>query len=119
MYTMDEIIRLQQDAEFLEQESNRFCLIDKQGETIDSKIVSNQAKFCIIQVINDYKQKKITRDRANYIINKIDAIVYAEDMLGSQRIVEKLNQEVIGEELFVPHFNGICIECERLYDSFK
>ena len=118
MYTMNEIIRLQNDEDFLEQELNRFCLVEKKTEKIDSTIVSNQAKFCVLQVIGDYKQNKITRERANYIINKVDAIIYAEDMLGSQRIVEKLNKEVIGDELYVPFFDAVCIECGKLYDSF-
>lgn len=119
MYTMDEIVRLQTDTEFRIDEGDRFCLVAADYREIDETTVSNQAKFCVLQTINGYKDGSLTKDQANYIINKIDAIVYSIDMLGAKRVIEKLNNEVIGEELCTPHFNYLCIECDELYASFK
>ena len=119
MYSIEEIQRLQTDEEFLIDEGDKFCLISPIGREITEDIVSNQAKFCVIQTINAYKENKIGKDLANYIINKIDAIVYSIDMLGCERVIQKLNVEVIQEELFTPHFDYICILCDELYVSFE
>ena len=119
MYNIEEIKRLQIDEDFFIDEGDRFCLVSPLGREITSQIISNQAKFCVLQTLSAYKENKIDKKRANFIINKIDAIVDSIDLLGCQRVVEKLNNEIINEELQVPHFNYICILCDELYASFK
>lgn len=118
LYTMDDIVRLQMDDSFRESEGDRYCLVGLQGRELSKKDLSNQANFCILQTINAYKEKKINNNDANRIINKIDALVYSEDMLGVKRVIEKLNNEIVEEELHIPHFNSLCILCGELYDTF-
>lgn len=119
MYTMSEIRRLQLDEEFRIDEGDKFCLVRPEGTEITTHIVNNQAKFCILQTINAYKEHIINKDKANFIINKIDAILYGIDMLGNKKVIEKLNKEIIGEELFTPHFNYLCVSCDDLYANFE
>lgn len=119
MYSIKEIQRLQYDEDFFIDEGDKFCLISPVGREIDEHIASNQAKFCVLQTLNAYKENKIGKDLANYIIDKIDAIFYSADMLGYERVVQKLNFEIMEEELYTPHFNYICILCDDLYASFK
>lgn len=118
MYTIEEIARLQMSESFRESEGDKYCLISLQGRELSIKDAHNQANFCILQVINAYKDNKIDKNNANRIINKIDALVYSLDMLGADKVIYKLNKEVIEEELHIPFFNSICVLCEDLYDSF-
>lgn len=119
MYSKSEIERLKLDKEFLTQEGDKYCLVNLyQGHRLTNKDVHNQANFCVIQSVLAYMDKKITLDKFNKIIDKIDLFVYANDLLGARKAIEKLNQEVIEEELHIPHFNALCVLCEDLYDSF-
>lgn len=119
MYSIEEIQRLQYDEEYYIDEGDRFCLISPIGREIGPQITSNQAKFCVLQTINAYKENKIGKDLANYIIDKIDAIYYSTDMLGYEQVIKKLNYEIMEEELNTPHFNYICISCDELYANFE
>ena len=116
MYSIEEIQRLQYDNKFYEDEGDKYCLISIDGHELTQKDLHNQANFCILQVINAYKNKFVNKYEANRIINKIDAFVYSEDMLGVQRTIEKLNKEIIEDELHIPHFHSLCVLCEELYD---
>jgi len=118
LYTMNDIVRLQMDDAFRESEGERYCIVSLQGHELSKEDLNNQGNFCILQVITAYKEKKLDKKNANRILNKIDALIYAEDMLGIERVIQKLNQEIIEEELHIPHFNSLCIPCEELYDSF-
>ena len=118
-YTMDDIVRLQMDDKFREREGDKYCLISLQGRELSKQDLINQTNFCILQIIEAYKNKKINKNNANRILNKIDAFVYAEDMLGISQVIYKLNKDIIEEELHIPHFNSLCIVCEELYDSFR
>lgn len=119
MYTQNEIKLLQIDKKYRNAEEDRFCLVTMPFRDLTKQDVENQAKFCVLQVLDTYRDKKINSNDANRIINKIDALLYAHDMLGSQRIIEKLNKEIIEEELRLPYFNSLVIECDDLNDDFK
>lgn len=119
MYTIDEIKQLQLNEEFYISEGDRFCLVSPQGKELNGQIMDNQAKFCVLQTLSAYKDGKIDKNQANYIIDKIDTIIYAVDMLGIEKVIDKLNKEVIEEELRIPFFNSICIDCDDLYASFE
>lgn len=119
MYSINEIQRLQYDDDFREREGDRYCLISVYNRELTPRDVDNQANFCILQVINAYKDKYISKTEANRILNKIDAFIYGKDMLGIQRTIEKLNKEIIEEELHIPHFYSLCVVCDELYDSFQ
>lgn len=113
MYTFDEIILLQTNNEFYESENDRLCLIRKTKE-VSSEVISNQAKFCVLQTIKGYKEGNLSRDEANNVINKIDAIYYGRDLLGNEKTFNKLNNDVINDELGTPFFNLMCVECDSL-----
>ena len=119
MYTIDEIKQLQWDEEFFISEGDRFCLVSPKGKELNGQIMENQAKFCVLQTLRAYKDGKVNKNQANFIIDKVDTIVYGVDMLGVKRVIEKLNKEVIEEELHIPFFNSICIDCDDLYAGFE
>lgn len=117
MYSIEEIIRLQRDESFFEEEGDKYCLVSLMGKDLSAKDVSNQANFCILQIINALKNNFITKDKANFLINKIDAYEYSLDMLGPYNVIHKINKEIIEEELHIPHFNSLCVICGEIYDS--
>lgn len=119
MYTKGEIEQLKVNKTFLLSEEDRYCLVNLyQGHRLTSDDVKNQANFCILEAVNAYHERKITSDQLNTIIDKVELFVYAEDMLGYRRAIDKLNHEIIEEELHIPHFNALCVTCEDLYDTF-
>ena len=104
------------DDSFRQREGDKYCLVSLQGRELSKRDLINQNNFCVLQTINAYKENKIDKNNANRILNKIDALVYAEDMLGVENLIKKLNREIIEEELHIPHFNYLCVICEDLYD---
>ena len=119
MYSMNDIQRLQLDEEFYQNENDKYCLVALENKHLALSDLQNQSNFCVLQTIQAYKEKKIDKNRANFILNKIDAIEYSENMIGIERAIEKLNKEIIGEELHMPFFNSLCIICEDLYVGFE
>ena len=119
MYSIEQIKRLQTNEEFLTSEMERYCLVSIIGKQLTKKDVENQANFCILQTIDALKEELLTPYEANNIINKIDAFEYAEDMLGAKRVIEKLNKEIIEDELKIPYFNSLCVVCDDIYDSYQ
>lgn len=119
MYTISEIQKLQLDRDFYESEVDKYCLIKFKTQTFTTSDLENHVRFCVLQTIRAFSENKIDKNTANHILNKIDALQYSEDMLGVDRVVQKLNKEVIGGALHIPFFDLICVKCEDLYDSFK
>ena len=118
MYSIDEIKRLQLDEDFYEEEGDKYCLVSLIGKDISSKDVENHANFCILQIINSLKKNYLTAKKANDLINKIDAFEYSIDLLGPDKIVLKMNKEIIEDELHIPHFNSLCVLCGEVYDNY-
>ena len=118
MYSIEQIRRLQTDNDFYKEEGDKYCLVSLIGKDLSLKDVENQANFCILQIIRALKKDFITSKRANYLINKIDVLEYSVDMLGPEKIIQKLNNEIVQDELHIPHFNSLCVICDDLYDSY-
>lgn len=119
MYTLDEIKRLQVNPEYYIDEGDRFCLIGIMGHELTETLAANHSKFCVLQILKAYKEKKIEANTANFLIDKVDAIYDSMDLLGAENVISKLSLEIIEEELHIPHFNYICVECETLYNDFQ
>lgn len=122
MYSISDIQRLQLDDEFYQEQNDKYCLVSFNSITkqlLNDVDLENQVNFCVLQTIRAYKEEKIDKNRANFILNKIDALEYSKNMLGVSSIIEKLNREIIGDELHIPFFNSLCVRCDDLYDSFK
>ena len=117
MYSIEQIKRLQRDDSFYEEEGDRYCLVSLIGKDISPKDVENQANFCVLQIIEALKKDYITKKQANDLINKVDVFEYSIDLLGPERVIEKLNKEIIEVELHIPHFNLLCVVCGEFYDS--
>lgn len=118
MYSIEEVKRLQRDESFYEQETDRYCLVSLIGKDISKKDVENQANFCVLQIVNALKKRYLTNKEANDLLNKIDVFEYSYDLLGPNKVIEKLNKEIIEKELHIPHFNSLCVVCGDLYDSY-
>lgn len=119
MYSIEQIKKLQYDNDFYNQEGDKYCLVSLFGKELTSKDVENQANFCILQIINHLKKDFITKNKANFLINKIDAFEYSLDLLGPEKVIEKINKEIIEDELNIPHFNSLCVLCGEVYDSYN
>jgi len=117
MYSINDIQRLQTDEEFFIAENERYCLISLENKILTYDDVQNQCNFCILRIVRDYKNGFLDRDSANDLINKIDAFEYSKDMLGPDKVISKLNREIVQESLRVPYFNQLCVVCDDLYDS--
>ena len=115
MYSINQIKRLQLDDEYYEEENEKYCLVSLQGRFLIESDASNQANFCILQILKAYKENKIEKRYANFLINKVEAIEYSVDMLGVDIVIKKLNKEIIEEELHIPFFNSLCIRCDDIY----
>ena len=118
MYSIDEIKRLQKDESFYEEEGDKYCLVSLVGKPLTKKDVENQANFCVLQIIDALSKNYLTKKEANSLLNKIDALQYSTDLIGPKKVIEKLNKEIIEEELHIPHFNSLCVICSEIYDNF-
>ena len=118
MYSIEEVKRMQSDEDFFYQEGEKYCLVSLFGRELTFDDVENQSNFCILQVIDAYKKNFLSSKEVNYIINKIDLFNYSKDLLGPERVIDKLNKEIIEEELHIPHFNSLSVICEEVYDSY-
>ncbi len=114
---MREIKRLQTDKEYRQQQEDTYCLVSLQGKNLSKKDVKNQCNFCVLQILNAYEQDFITARNANFLIEKVEAYEYTYDLLGAEKIIEKLNKEIISDSLNTPFFNSLCIMCDDLYDD--
>lgn len=118
MYSIEQIKQLQIDDNYYKTEGDKYCLVSAFGKDISAKDVENQANFCILQIIKALKNNYITAKKANDIINKIDVFEYSIDILGPEKVISKLNKEIIEEELHIPHFNSLCVICGEIYDNY-
>ena len=119
MYSIEQIKRMQMDEEYFIEEGDRYCLVKIiPQKTFEKKDVENQANFCILQIIKALKEEFITKEKANELINKIDAFEYSVDMIGEERVIQKLNKEIIEQELHIPYFNSLCVLCSDVYDIY-
>lgn len=117
MYSINDIQRLQLDENFYSEESNKYCLTQNFiKENLTFKDVDNQCNFCILRILNDYKNGFLSKEEANDLINKIDAFEYSKDLLGAAKVIDKLNKEIVQDSLHLPYFNQLCVICDDLYD---
>lgn len=117
MYSIEQIKLLQQNEDYFLQEGDKYCLVSLIGKNLSLKDVENQSNFCVLQILNALKKNYISPSKANELINKVDAFEYTTDLLGPRKIIEKLNREIIEEELHIPHFNSLCVICGEFYDN--
>ena len=118
MYSIEQIKRLQYDEEYYEQEGDKYCLVSLLGKDITKKDVENQANFCILQIIKALIKNYLTGKKANDLINKVDVFEYSLDLLGPEKTIEKMNNEIIGKELHMPYFNSLCVICGEYFDNY-
>lgn len=118
MYSIEQIKELQKNDKFFQEEGDKYCLVSLLGKPLSVKDVSNQANFCILQIIDAYKKNYLDMKKANDLINKVDVFEYSADLLGPEKVIYKMNKEIIEKELHIPHFNSLCIICGEIYDSY-
>lgn len=116
MYTLNQIHQLQTDNQYLTQEENKYCLVSLIGKTLTTQDVTNQCNFTILQIIRALQNKNINKKTANFLINTLETYEYTTDMLGPDRTIQKINKEIIEQQLNTPHFHSLCIKCDDLYD---
>lgn len=120
MYSIKQIKEMQINEEYFINEGDKYCLVKIIPQKIFTKQdVENQANFCILQIIKALKEDLLSKEEANNLLNKIDALEYSTDMIGTERVIKKLNKEIIEEELHIPYFNSLCVLCSDLYDIYE
>lgn len=120
MYSIDQIKRLQVDEDYYSTESNKYCLTQNfVKDNLTFQDVENHCNFCILRILNDYKNGFLSSDDANELIDQIDVFEYSKDLLGAPKVIDKLNREIIQERLHLPYFNQLCVKCDELYDFDK
>ena len=116
MYSINQVQQLQTNPQYLKQEENRYCLVSLIGKQLTTTDIENQCNFAILQIIRALQNKNITPQKANQLINTLETYEYTQDMLGPQKTIEKINKEIIEQNLNTPHFHSLCIKCDDLYD---
>lgn len=118
MYSIEQIKALQINDEYMHQEEEKYCLVSLEGKELKFKDVENQCNFCILQILNAYKKEYISSKKANDLINMVETFEYTTDLLGVEKTIQKLNKEIISDNLNTPFFNSLCVLCDDLYDIF-
>lgn len=119
MYSIEQVKSLQRNEEYLKSEEEKYCLVSLEGKTLTTKDVENQCNFCVLQILNAYKKNYINSKKANDLLNMVETYEYTLDLLGPEKTIEKLNKEIISDNLNTPFFNSLCILCDDLYDLFE
>lgn len=116
MYSISDVNRLQTDDEFFKSENEKYCLVSLRGKQITLKDVENQCNFCILTILTHYKKGFIEGHQANHLINVLETFEYSVDLLGPDTVINKINKEIISEQLNTPYFDQLCVLCDDLYD---
>ena len=116
MYTTKQIHQLQTDEDFFNRENEKYCLVSLEGKEITKEDVENHCNFCILTIITHYKRGFIKGFQANMLIDTLDTYEYSTDLLGPEKVIDKINREIVSRKLNTPHFNHLCVKCDDLYD---
>lgn len=118
MYSIEQIKELQRNQEYMHNEEEKYCLVSIQGKELTVKDVENQCNFCVLQILNAYKKEYISKKKANDLLNMVETFEYTVDLLGVEKTIQKLNKEIMIDNLNTPFFNSLCVLCDDLYDIF-
>lgn len=116
--TIEEIKKLQYDPSFLSEVSESICLIEFDSDRINQRTFISHVNFVILQIIISLKKDFIDNGLANHLLNKVDALYDNTDLLPYERIMQKLNTEIVEDMLGIPYFNKMAIICDDLYVGY-
>ena len=117
-FGIEEIKLLQIDTNYLNNIMESICLVEFDPQLVDDTTLNIHANFIIIEIILALQNDFIDDRTANHLINKVDALCDSVDMLTRERIIEKLNIEIVQDELRTPHFHKIAIMCDEIYVDY-
>lgn len=113
MYSRQTLDLLMIKNDYYYDECEKYCLLEPQNAFYTTDTLHAHANFIILYAVGAYKEHKIQEYELNSIYDKIEALLYAEDMLGIKRIIEKLNKEILEDLLNETNFHYICVRCNN------
>lgn len=116
--SLEEIKRLQYDPDYLLEVSESICLIEFDADRINQRVFTTHINFVIVQIIISLNKEFIDGRLANHLLNKVDALFDSTDMLSFERIIQKLNSEIVEDMLGMPYFNKMAVMCDDLYVGY-
>lgn len=108
------IKRMTVDPQYFIWVMKQFCLMDLKEDTQTNGFLTSHINFAIIEIIYCIHKRTITLEEAKRLIDKLEALESATDMLDSRQIIEKVNREIIEEKLGIKNFNKVGYICEDL-----
>lgn len=114
MYSRETLVLLTIKDDLFYDECNKYGLLDinEMNEDLNNVIVLDwHVDFVILYAVAAYREHKIQESELYAIYDKIEALVYAEDMIGIEAVIKKINKEIVEEVLNESDFNYICVRC--------
>lgn len=116
--TLDDIRQLQINPQYLDTMAEDICLVEFDPQLVNNKTFVVHTNFIMIEILLALRKDFIDKNMANHLLNKVDALFDSTDVLTMERIIEKLNIEIVQDMLGVPYFHKIAILCDDLYVSY-
>ena len=111
---VEDIHRMRADPAYLDEVYESMCLLEFNTEHVNEKNFIVHVNFVMVSILIALKKDYIGGSLANHLLNKVDALYDSTDMLPFERIIQKLNSEIVEDMLGVPYFNKIAIMCDEI-----
>lgn len=118
-YNLDDIKGFQYNNMALEKAIDEICLVEFDADLINDITLDTHTNFIMLEILRALKKQYIDAKTANFLLNKVDALYSATDLLSQEKIIKKLNSEVIEEFLGVPYFNKLAVNCDQYFSNFS
>lgn len=111
MYSRQDVTLLTIKNDYYYNECEKYCLLSPEKAFYTIDILHTHANFVILYAIGQHREHIIQEYELNSIYDKVEALLFAEDMLGIKRVIEKLNKEILEDLLHESDFNYVCVRC--------
>ena len=139
LYSKGDISRFKINTKAFEEECEKYCICKKTDNFYTSDNLKTSANlkksdnlkisddlyildnlishsnFVILAAVNDLREGMIDDFEVYKIHDKIEALVYASDMLGIKKIIDKLNEEILWDLLNINMMEAIVVLCNDKY----
>lgn len=117
-YSLEDIKGFQYNQTALKEAIEHICLVEFESSLINDSIFTIHINFVILEILQALKKQYIDAKTANFLLNKVDALYSATDLLSQEIIIKKLNSEIIEDFLGVPYFNKLAVNCDEYFSQF-
>lgn len=116
-FSVQDVKNLQYHGDVLDELVERICLVEFDPQLVNEQNFIVHTNFIMLEILLYLRNDFLDKTTANHLLNKVDALYDSVDMLSMERIIQKLNSEIVEDMLGIPYFNKIAIKCDDLYVS--